>query len=965
MRPFLARMRAEVARRLLAHGEGSSVIVSAVLLALAAHLVHFLFFCLPQPWYIEDSAISFAYARNLVDGHGLVPYVGGERIEGYSNALWTFLLAGCYAIGITPWTASKVLGGFFGAAAQLFAFGIAWRGLPERQKWIAVLAPWLLAGSTQFALWNASGLENSLFCVLLSAGIYRLIVEVEDDDPLPLSALAFFGLTMTRPDGLAYAGIGLIARTMGSVARRQGKAWVYWVLAFAVPWAAYFTWRFEYFGWEWPQTWYAKREEFKPTDWNQNGWKQMRDYMLKYGIVWALPLIAMGVAGFERWRKALVLTLLAALLLVVAWDGRAGIPASMKSAQTAWLGANWSLVRVTTVSLAAAVLGLASFGQKGWLVRGILWCCYAFGLFYTILARGDWMKAYRWFSLTSIPQFVLITIGTGVLLDLIPFAEVKLWRKLKVGGVLAVAPTVALIVAAIPRTNEFLLKPETAPRDVHKRADYMGWVQNRLDLDRVTLLDVDMGAHLWWTDWFISDIAGLVDVPMAQHQYEKPFLKEYLFEEVRPMFAHVHGSWMRTMKIESHEEWAEQYIQIPGYPSGKTKLHIGNHVRKDLLVSESPPTDTTRRVNFGSGLRLEWWDVPSPTVAPGGELFVDSRWRSPKRDAGLRVLLFLAKDGAVAWSGEVAPGYDWYRADVWSPWEYVRGGWSVLMPKKLPEGDYQVGLVVLDEKTGAVLPFGSTGIDGTNLWGDGEAPPGEEPAATPDAAPASPDAEAPPSAPPDGATPGPAAPAPVAAPASAALFMVGEYVFPTVVHIVSAEAAQQEAERVLEAGRVAGAAGDCESAEVDWKNARRHVALDTRWEAAHRDAAEDGIVACYVARAKAEKDDLVAAALLARARFISPANPRLDDASAPVAERLLAAGRASASALDWDTSFKEFLAAVHADPRRSDARRLAEDARDRRFKLRAYDPKKGTKDPETAVLPTGIPFWDPSPAPGL
>jgi len=336
------------------------------------------------------------------------------------------------------------------------------------------------------------------------------------------------------------------------------------------------------------------------------------------------------------------------------------------------------------------------------------------------------------------------------------------------------------------------------------------------------------------------------------------------------------------------------------------------------------------------------------------------------------VLLFLAKDGAVAWSGEVAPGYDWYRADVWSPWEYVRGGWSVLMPKKLPEGDYQVGLVVLDEKTGAVLPFGSTGIDGTNLWGDGEAPPGEEPAVTPDAAPAAPAAGSAPTADavPSSASAAGAAPAPdatttVAAPAATALFMVGEYVFPTVVHIVSAEAAQKEAERVLEAGRVAGAAGDCESAESHWKNARRHVALDTRWESAHRDAAEDGIVACYVARAKAEKDDLAAAALLARARFISPANPRLDDASAPIAERLIAAGRTSASALDWDTSFKDFLAAVHADPRRSDARRLAEDVRDRRFKLRAYDPKKGTKDPETAVLPTGIPFWDPSSPPAL
>ncbi|MBT3223330.1 MAG: hypothetical protein HN348_30010, partial [Proteobacteria bacterium] len=35
-------------------------------------------------WYIEDAAISFAYSQNFAAGEGLVPFAGGERIEGYS-----------------------------------------------------------------------------------------------------------------------------------------------------------------------------------------------------------------------------------------------------------------------------------------------------------------------------------------------------------------------------------------------------------------------------------------------------------------------------------------------------------------------------------------------------------------------------------------------------------------------------------------------------------------------------------------------------------------------------------------------------------------------------------------------------------------------------------------------------------------------------------------------------------------
>lgn len=44
-------------------------------------------------WFLTDDAfISFRYARNLVEGHGLV-YDLGEYVEGYSNFLWVLELA--------------------------------------------------------------------------------------------------------------------------------------------------------------------------------------------------------------------------------------------------------------------------------------------------------------------------------------------------------------------------------------------------------------------------------------------------------------------------------------------------------------------------------------------------------------------------------------------------------------------------------------------------------------------------------------------------------------------------------------------------------------------------------------------------------------------------------------------------------------------------------------------------------
>ena len=39
-------------------------------------------------WIIDDAGISFAYARNLAEGHGLVSQPGRVPVEGFSNFLW-------------------------------------------------------------------------------------------------------------------------------------------------------------------------------------------------------------------------------------------------------------------------------------------------------------------------------------------------------------------------------------------------------------------------------------------------------------------------------------------------------------------------------------------------------------------------------------------------------------------------------------------------------------------------------------------------------------------------------------------------------------------------------------------------------------------------------------------------------------------------------------------------------------
>ena len=87
---------------------------SWLVLCSIAYIIQYLVYTIPQPFFIEDAAITFTYSEHLVRGEGLVTYPGGERVEGYSNALWMFVLAGLYGLGLPTWTASKILGAVLG-----------------------------------------------------------------------------------------------------------------------------------------------------------------------------------------------------------------------------------------------------------------------------------------------------------------------------------------------------------------------------------------------------------------------------------------------------------------------------------------------------------------------------------------------------------------------------------------------------------------------------------------------------------------------------------------------------------------------------------------------------------------------------------------------------------------------------------------------------------------------------------
>lgn len=279
----------------------------------------------PGPyWCIDDAAITYSAAYELVDHHSLAPYPEGPPLEGYSNPLVFFVTAllrwlGVFDPGSTP------------AQIELVLFGLlvvlVWTLLRRITGSAAALVGASVFLIVQLAtpatwLWYSSGLEN----VWLSTGLIALVLycirAMSGDVPRAWWGVVPFLVAITRPEAPVYVAafygaLGLLARpddqTLRAHMPRVARA-----LAVTVGlYAAFLVWRrVAYDDWL-PNTYYAKLSgKASPVG-------NLRDYV----VVHLLPY------GWSALQAASVLVLLAmptrerlALILVVFTAGSLTLP---------------------------------------------------------------------------------------------------------------------------------------------------------------------------------------------------------------------------------------------------------------------------------------------------------------------------------------------------------------------------------------------------------------------------------------------------------------------------------------------------------------------------------------------------------------------------------------------------------------------------------------------------------------
>ncbi|GAB4580891.1 MAG: hypothetical protein Fur0022_36350 [Anaerolineales bacterium] len=230
----------------------------------------------------DDAMISMRYAKNLAEGYGLVWNPGGERVEGFTNPLWTGIMA---LVHLLPLPLSKmslpmqILGALILATNLYFVkkIGEELTGNP----FLTLPAVFLTAFYFSLNNWTLQGMEVGLIALLISISLWLVLRNLKNKTFSYLPYLIMGLASWVRLDAaVAFLAILLFLAIFDPQHRRQHLIWGISGLVgfFAVQTLA----RLAYYGEPLPNTYYLKMGGYSLFDRVQRG-------LIVYGqFVWTM-----------------------------------------------------------------------------------------------------------------------------------------------------------------------------------------------------------------------------------------------------------------------------------------------------------------------------------------------------------------------------------------------------------------------------------------------------------------------------------------------------------------------------------------------------------------------------------------------------------------------------------------------------------------------------------------------------
>lgn len=245
-----------------------------IILAICARLI-------PGPRTIDDSYITYRYARNIIAGNGFT-FNPGEHVLGTTTPLYTLTLTAVGSVfggefapfPMISWILNAILDGI--ACLILYRLGIL---IATERVGIFSALIWAIAPfSVTFAI---GGLETSLFILLLILSVYYYLT----DQPIIYWLCAFF-IILTRPDSLI-----LILPLVFFILILKSKhifLRIFPIIIGSIPFVAWIIFSYSYFGSPIPNSLLAKSVAYSLPD-NAAFIRLLQHYLTPFNEQYTFP----------------------------------------------------------------------------------------------------------------------------------------------------------------------------------------------------------------------------------------------------------------------------------------------------------------------------------------------------------------------------------------------------------------------------------------------------------------------------------------------------------------------------------------------------------------------------------------------------------------------------------------------------------------------------------------------------
>jgi arabinofuranosyltransferase len=232
------------------------------ILLLSGVAAHFLYgygygesptFLSAHAWGNDDAYISYRYAQNLLDGHGLV-YNVGERVEGYSNFLYVLIVAA----GLFFFNNAYIVATVINCCCILLSLIIFSSYIARRFSLIhGFSASLLFATLPQLWLWTSSGMEPVMVMLtqlMLWICVEKIVIDESSKTARYLLWLLMLVSVLLRADGFIPPFLCCAYLFIKDRKKPATSSLIFLISVIA----GYVLWRYNYYGYPLPNTYYVK-----------------------------------------------------------------------------------------------------------------------------------------------------------------------------------------------------------------------------------------------------------------------------------------------------------------------------------------------------------------------------------------------------------------------------------------------------------------------------------------------------------------------------------------------------------------------------------------------------------------------------------------------------------------------------------------------------------------------------------